>query len=282
MCPVRLLIAITMSIIAIAILLPAVQDARAAEGPLTAVQIVEKSQLAFYSAADDMKARVTMNLIDAKGNTRSRVMSMLRKDTDNAGNQKYFIYFHEPGDVRQMTFMVWKYTEKEDDRWIFVPAVDLIRRIAADDKRSSFVGSDFTYEDISGRGVSSDTHTLTGEEPMGDRACYVIESVPVEESDYARKVSWIDKETFLPIKESYFDVHGELYREFTADAIESVSVEKEGTSVTFPTVVKRTMTNLKKGHRTEVSFESIEYDIGLDDKDFSERNMRRPPRPWIK
>src|SRR4030067_1387473 len=98
-------------------------------------------------------ARVPMNLIDKDGHARTRVMTMLRRDTDEKGNQKYFIYFHEPGDVRQMTFMVWKYADKEDDRWIFIPAVDLVRRIAADDKRSSFVGSDFTYTDVSGRGV---------------------------------------------------------------------------------------------------------------------------------
>ncbi len=277
----RLRIALTMSFIALSAAILHFAAARAEEGALTAAQIIEKSNLAFYSAADDMKARVTMNLIDDKGNTRTRVMSMLRKDTGTEGNQKYFIYFHEPGDVRQMTFMVWKYTEKEDDRWIFVPAVDLIRRIAADDKRSSFVGSDFTYEDISGRDVGSDTHTVTGEEPVGDKTCYVIESVPVEESDYTKKVSWIDKDTFLPIKESYFDAQGELSREFTAEAIESVSGEKDGKAMAFPTVVKRTMANVKRGHRTEVSFESIVYNIGLDDKDFSERNMRRPPREWI-
>ncbi len=277
----RLLIVFTMSFIALTAAHLLTANAYAEEGALTAAQIIEKSNLAFYSVADDMKARVTMNLIDDKGNERTRVMSMLRRDTDNVGNQKYFIYFHEPGDVRQMTFMVWKYTEKEDDRWIFVPAVDLIRRIAADDKRSSFVGSDFTYEDISGRDVGSDTHTLTGEEPMGDKTCYVIESVPVEESDYTKKISWIDKETFLPIKESYFDTQGELFREFTAGKIEAISGETDGKPLTFPTVVKRTMANIKRGHRTEVSFESIKYNIGLDDGDFSERNMRRPPRGWI-
>jgi outer membrane lipoprotein-sorting protein len=257
------------------------RESYAEEGQLDAVQIIEKSQLAFYSAADDMKARVTMNLVDSGGNTRTRVMSMLRRDTDDKGNQKYFIYFHEPGDVRQMTFMVWKDVEKEDDRWIFVPAVDLIRRIAADDKRSSFVGSDFTYEDISGRDIASDTHTLAGEESIGDRTCHVIESVPVDETDYSKKVSWIDKETFLPLRESYYDRQGEMFRQFTADEVKNIVVGTGEQIASFPTVVKRTMTNLKKNHRTEVSFDSITYNIGLDDKDFSERQMRRPPRNWI-
>jgi len=248
---------------------------------LTADKIIEKSQLAFYSQGDDMKARVTMDLIDSKGGVRKRVMSMLRRNTDSEGDQKYFIYFHEPGDVRQMTFMVWKYPEKEDDRWIFVPAVDLIRRIAADDSRSSFVGSDFTYEDISGRDVTSDTHKLLGEEALGERMSYMVESVPLSAGDYARKVSWIDKETFLPLKESYYDSHDRLFREFTADRIETIVVEQAGGTLSLPTVTKRTMTNIKRDHRTEVNFDSVVYNIDLNDKDFSERNMRRPPRAWI-
>jgi outer membrane lipoprotein-sorting protein len=250
-------------------------------GQMTASDIVQKSQLAFYSAGNDMSARVTMDLIDAKGNKRTRVMSMLRRNTDERGDQKYFIYFHEPGDVRQMTFMVWKYTEKDDDRWIFVPAVDLIRRIAADDKRSSFVGSDFSYEDISGRDVSSDTHELLGDEKINGKECYLIQSIPVDEVDYARKLSWIDKITFLPLQESYFDLQDELFRQFTAVETKEITVEQDGKTIALPTVVKRTMTNIKRNHRTEVNFESISYNIGLDDKDFSERNMRRPPRSWI-
>ena len=83
-------------------------------GQLTAAEIVRKSQIAFYSAGDDMKTRVTMELIDAKGNKRTQVMSMLRRNMEEEGDRKYFIYFHEPGDIRQMTFMIWKYTEKEE------------------------------------------------------------------------------------------------------------------------------------------------------------------------
>ena len=223
---------------------------------LTATRIIEKSQLAFYYPGDDMKARVTMELIDKKGGKRVRVLTMLRLNEEDGGNQKYFIYFHEPGDVRQMTFMVWKYPQKDDDRWIFVPAVDLIRRIAANDKRSSFVGSDFSYEDISGRDVSSDTHELIGEETIEGRDCYLVQSIPVDEADYSKKLSWIDKKTFLPLKESYYDSQGELFRRFSADEIEEISTERAVQTVLLPPINKQTMTNVKRNHMTEVKLES--------------------------
>ncbi len=248
----------------------------------SAVQITEKSQFAFYYQGEDMKAKVIMELIAKGGGKRTRVMTMLRRNETEGGNQKYFIYFHKPGDVRRMTFMVWKYPAKEDDRWIFVPAVDLIRRIAADDKRSSFVGSDFTHEDVSGRDVASDSHSLLRSEKLAERDCYVIESNPKEPTEYTKRLSWINKKTFLPLKEEYYDAQNELYRIFTADKIEDIKIGEGTDDNVFPTVTHRTMKNLKTGHRTEVVYKSVSYNLGLKDKDFSERHMRRPPRSWIR
>ncbi len=249
---------------------------------LTARQIIDKSQLAFYYQGEDMKAKVRMELIDKDGGRRIREMTMLRIDEEDGGNQKYFMYFHEPGDVRRMTYMVWKDPVKDDDRWIFIPAVDLIRRISADDKHSSFVGSDFTYEDISGRDVASERHEIIRTEKLGDKECYVIQSIPGEGSVYTKRGSWIDKQIFLPLKEEFYDVQNELSRVFTADKIEEITVGQGEQAKVFPTVTRRTMKNVKTGHRTETSFDSVSYNTGLKDGDFSERRMRRPPGSWIR
>jgi len=156
-----------------------------------------------------------------------------------------------------------------------VPAVKMVRRLAADDSRSSFVGSDFTYEDVSGRDVAADTHRLTGEEPCGDRTCHVVESVPVDdEAEFGRKVSRIDTLTFLPITEEYYDRQGELARVYTAEEIVDVGGH--------PTAVRRVMTDVKRGHRTEVVFDDVAYDTGLDADLFAERSLRRPPSDWIR
>ena len=252
----------------------AVAPFRADAADVSADEIMEKSHDAFYYAADDMKTKVTMSLIDDGGSTWERVLTLLRIDDAETAGQKYFVYFHRPGDVRDMTFMVWKYADAADDRWLFIPAVDLIRRISADDKRSSFVGSDFTYEDVSGRAPSEDTHTYVRAEAIDGRDAHVIESVPKEGADFSRKLSWIDAETFLPLKEEYYDAQQELARVFTAEKIETVGG--------VPTIVERTMNNVKAGHRTEVTYADTEYDGGLEDGDFSERNMRKPPRGWTR
>lgn len=247
-----------------------------AQEELTAEKIVKKSQQAFYYAGKDMKAKVLMQLISKSGKERIRELTMLRLNQGDNGQQKYYMYFHRPADVRQMTFMVWKYPGKNDDRWLYVPAIKLVRRIAADDKNSSFVGSDFTYEDVSGREVSEDTHTLSGEEALNGKSVYVVESIPKDKKSayYSRKVSWIDKESFLPLKEEYYDQRGDLLKTFTADKVESVA----GTA----TIMQRTMANAQSGHRTVVTFEAVNYDVGLKDNIFSERYLRNAPREWIR
>ncbi len=249
-----------------------------AQEKLTAAEIVDRAQAAFYSPGADMKARVVMDLINADGKKRTRVLSMLRKNLPGGREQRYFLYFHEPGDVRRTAFLVWKYPEKDDDRWIFIPAVNMTRRIAARDSRSSFVGSDFSYEDISGRDLVADAHTMVREEKLGDSACYVIQSTPKAASDFLRKLSWIDKTLWLPLKEEYYDAQNQLARVFTADKIEAISASGK----TYPTIVKRTMKNVQSGHRTEVVFESVSYDVGIPPDIFTERSLQQPPEKWIR
>jgi hypothetical protein len=250
--------------------------------PVNADQIMQRSQRAYYFAGEDAKGMMTMKLIDQKGNTRQRVMTMLRRNQQNSGEQKYFIYFHEPGDVRRLTFMIWKYPEREDDRWIYIPAVDLIRRIAAEDKYSSFVGSDFSYEDVSGRDPSEDDHNILGDEMVDGRNAFVIESIPRTPASFTRRVSWIDKESFLPLKSEYYDVQGQLQRVFTANVIEDIAAGEGDNRRIYPTIMKRTMENVRTGHRTEVTVTSVSYNLGFRDDDFSERHMRRPPSAWIR
>ena len=236
-------------------------------------EIIRKSQEAFFYSGKDMQARVKMALIAKTGQERLRELTMLRMN-GSGGDQKYFMYFHNPGDVRGMSFMVYKYPNKDDDRWLFIPSINLVNRIAARDSRSSFVGSDFTYEDVSGRDIEADTYKYIKEETLQGKPCHVIESTPKSPTEYIRKISWIDKTTYLPLKEEYYDVQGALYKVFTAEKVEMVG----GLSA----VTKRTMSNVKSGHKTEVVFEGIAYNVGLSDDLFSERYLRKPPEKWIK
>jgi outer membrane lipoprotein-sorting protein len=246
--------------------------ARAADP--SADEIVKRSLETFYYAGNDMRAKVQMKLINPQGKVRERDMTMLRINLGKSGDQRYYIYFHNPADVRGTSFMVWKYPAREDDRWIFVPTLRLVKRIAADDKRSSFVGSDFTYEDVSGRDLEDEAHVLVRKEDLGGRPTYVVESRPKSAADYSRRLTWIDSERWLPLKEEYLDARNEPFRTFTADKVEQAGK--------YWTVTARSMKNLQSGHRTEVVYQEVGYDVGLKQDIFTERYLRDAPSQWVR
>jgi outer membrane lipoprotein-sorting protein len=232
--------------------------------------IVNKANIVAYYQGDDGKATVKMTITSKQGQKRQREFNILRKDVSDGGDQKYFVYFQRPADVRKMTYMVLKHTgpAKDDDRWLYLPALSLVKRIAAGDKRTSFVGSDFLYEDVSGRSLEEDTHELIETTDQ----MYVVKNVPKQpdtvEFNYFN-VS-IDRKTYVPMKMEFYDKDDKLYR-----LIESKKVEK---IQDFHTVVQSVVTNLKTDSKTEMEFSDVKYNIGLDDSIFTERYLQRPPR----
>lgn len=114
---------------------------------------VNEMLLAHYYSQTDAKSEISMRIVNRQGQVRQRRLTMLRLNQAPGGDQFYYIYFHEPADVKGMSFLVLKHLGRDDDRWLYLPAIDLVKRIATSDKRTSFAGSDFTYEDVSGRAL---------------------------------------------------------------------------------------------------------------------------------
>ena len=239
---------------------------------MTADEIIEKSNIAYYYAGEDGKATAKMYIKDARGRERYREITILRKDIKDGGRQNYYVYFHEPADVSKMVFMVWKQVEGDDDRWLYMPAIDLVKRIATSDKRSSFAGGVFTYEDVSGRRTSDDVHTLLREEKISGKDAYVIKNVPKDADlvEFDHYISWIDKSTFLPIKGEYYDKNGKMFR--------TIEVEKTGVIDGYPTSLKGTGKNLETGLTTTIEFVDVKYNIGIKEKIFNERYLKKPPK----
>jgi outer membrane lipoprotein-sorting protein len=251
-----------------------VLEAAAQDGD--ALAIMNDSHKTYYYAGDGGHAKVSMVLTDKKGRTREREFWMVRRDVEDMGDQRYFTYFLKPADVSRTGFLVHKNAEGSDSRWLYIPSLDLVKRIAANDSGSSFVGSDFAYEDVSGRLPIMDNHEILGEDTVNDRTVLKIKNTPKEAktADYAYRISYIDKENHLPLKEEYFDKKDRLARVFDALTVEDV----EG----FPTATKRRMTNTRKGSFTVLTFTDMTYVATLDADAFSERMLKNPPRKYTR
>jgi uncharacterized protein YxjI len=243
-----------------------------AEDPPDVERIVRETNRVVYYQGDDGRARATMTIRDAKGRERVKEFTILRRDIgDDDRDQRFYVYFHAPSDERGTSFMVWKHLTKEDDRWLYLPALDVQKRIAATDKRTSFVGSHFFYEDVSGRRLSDDHHELV---EVTD-TYYVMKHTPKDPDvvEFDSYTMWIHKASFIPVEVKY-EKDGEVYRVAKTLGVKDVQGYK--------TVTKSQMTDLRTGGSTTMDYSTVEYDVGLTDELFTERYLRNPPAEYLK
>ncbi len=235
--------------------------------------IVKKANhVAFYQGKDG-RAKFSVTITDSQGRKRYRKLTLLRKNmSSHDGDQKYYAYFHRPADIRKTVFLVWKHLTKADYRWLYLPALDLVKRIAASDKRTSFVGTDFFYEDISGRRITDDHHKLI----KTSNNYYVLKNTPKDPGsvEFSYYNMWIHRKTFVVVKTEYYDKNGKKYRVY-----ESLKVQ---TIQGYPTVIKSRMKDLRSNNETIAVVTNVKYNIGLPKDIFTERYLKRPPMKYIK
>jgi len=247
-------------------------------GDLSVETIVTRANRVAYYQGRDGRAEVAMEIVDAQNRTRKRQFTILRRDDepsqDFAGDQRFFVYFQAPPDVRDTVFMVWKHVAagRSDDRWLYLPDLDLVKRIAASDERSSFVGSHFFYEDVSGRNTAEDNHELL---EVTD-TYYVLDNTPKDPGlvEFAHYKMWIHRDSFLPVQTDYYDQRGEVYRRYKVEEVSKI----QG----YLTVTRSKMTDLRTGGHTTITYRKVAYDVDLPKDIFTQRYLRKPPMEHIK
>jgi outer membrane lipoprotein-sorting protein len=241
-------------------------------------EITKKAHLAAYYFGKDGRAQMLMKVYAKGAETPIKKMFyILRLNLEEGGEQMFYTYFVKPSDIKRTTFLVHKHINKDDYRRLYIPASDKVIPIAGNRKQDPFMGSDFTYEDVSGRHFSKDNHTLVGEEKMGGVDCYITESVPRKKEDKIAKMkSWIDKKTYIPMRVDFYNHDGKVYRKYEALSIQDI----DG----FPTVMVRVMTSPLEGTHTEliVNPKNVAYNVGLTKDIFTERSLKNPPAQYLK
>jgi hypothetical protein len=227
-------------------------------------------------------ADVYITMTDAQGNIRKRKLKLLIDDGDKAARKSY-VEFVEPQDVKgtRVLSLEKSNAEQDPDRWIYLPALRKVRRIAGADQTQSFVGTDFTYEDMSITdgvvGVQHHRYTILREETIKDnsgvdRRCWVIEAVPttkkqIDQGLYGKRVIWVEQQHFTAVQEHYFNKGGQLFKIRTSSDITAFSAAG-GSTEWRPNLFS--MKNLITGHSTDVRFEQV-LDQPIDAKIFTRR-----------
>ena len=233
---------------------------------VSGLQIVEN----VYNRAvgEDMTADLTMTLINSSGKERVRKIKQFSRDFGEI--EKKIMFFVKPADVKNTSFMTWGYDEegKNDDQWIYLPALKKTKRISSDSKSDYFMGSDFTYDDLGDRHPTQDTHTILREEELNGEACYVVESTPKDEDYmYSKTITWIIKDKWIGLKKDFYDEDEDLLKTLTVEKYEDIKG--------FLIINHTEMKNVQKDHKTVMELKNIEVDTGISKSKFTERMMTR-------
>ncbi len=254
------------------LLLALTLPAMAAEG-ITALQVMEKNF--FVTKVRTLKTDSTMVLINDRGQTRERKSTTLAKLQKNGIDSRLLVKFLSPADIKGTGFLQVEHSNADDDQWIYLPALKKTRRLVANNKKDSFVGSDFSYGDILLPKVELYKHTLLRVEPLDGQECYVIESIPRDDnvkrdSGYSKKITWVKKDNFLEIKVEYYDTSGRLLK--TQNVSDHKLVEPDTQRWI---ALRREMVNHQTQHKTIFTFDRYEAGVPVAEDAFTTRAIER-------
>ncbi len=247
-------------LVAFAVVLPAWTET------LTGEQIMQKVDA--REQPKTSKQTTTMKLIDKRGHERVRSVVGYAKDYGDV--EKSVMIFKKPADVKGVGFLSYSYEEigKDDDSWLFLPALGKSRRISGSSQNDDFMGTDFTYDDMGGRKVAEDTHTFIKEETVDGNLCWVVESVPKEKGSlYSKKIAWIRQDVLIPVKVEYYDKKGKLLKVLNNSGITQISG--------LWTIQKMEMKNVQKKHTTIITFDNTEFNVSVNDSYFTVASLER-------
>jgi len=233
---------------------------------LTGKKIIEK--VYNRDEGDDRRGKLTMTLINARNDQRIREIKQFDKDFGK--EEKKIMFFISPADVRNTSFMNWSYDDpaKDDDQWIYLPALGKVKRISSDSKDDYFMGSDFTYDDLGDRHPDEDTHKLMKTETINGEECYVVESLPKESGYmYSKTVTWVIKDKWIGLQKKFYDEDG--------DYLKTLNVKDYKDFDGILVITHSEMHNVQKDHKTVMKYKDIKLNTGIDSGYFTERIMTR-------
>lgn len=230
---------------------------------VTSFEVAKKSE-DVMSGFKDSTSKMQMTLVNAAGQKKIRTMKM--KVLEGEDEDKSLMEFITPADVKGTKFLSYEHVNKDDDQWLYLPALKRVKRIASKNKSGAFMGSEFSYEDLSAFNVKKYSYE-EGEATLS-ASLYTIVSKPISKySGYTKLISFINASTFLVQKIEYYDRKKELLK---------VAVFEDYQN--FGDVVrigKITMSNVQNDKTTILVWSDQKVKTGLRSKDFHKRYLKK-------
>lgn len=245
--------------------------AGAASAAPTAEEIMKQDFLA--SKVGDSTQDATFRLFNAQGQERVRETTGETKLLPGTTDNRRVVVFNSPADIRGTKTLLVEHSGADDDIWIYLPAMKKVRRLVASNKKDSFVGTDFSYGDVIGHKVEDWSHKLVREEKFGGFDCWVIESTPktpqvADTSGYSKRISWIDKRSYVAVRTDIFDRQGAFLKRLTQQDVQEVDPKNHRWQP-----MRLIAENAQTNHKTIIELKNFKANVGVSDAAFTPRAL---------
>ena len=217
-------------------------------------------------APKDISSELNMEIINKKGRKRTSKIKSISKDN----SKKQLLWFLSPADDKGISYLKIEHKNQDDEIRLWLPAFKKIRRISSKKKADSFMGSDLSYEDMTSRQTKDYNFSIIKEDLIDKKSCYLLESKPNGiKSEYSKHLTWVTKDTYLPLKEESYDKNNELLK---SKIFKYIAVDS------FNLISEIFVENVQKKSNTRLIFSELRINANIQDKLFQEKNMKRLPR----
>lgn len=221
------------------------------------------------SGYGDLQVELRMVLRTSRGKETERALRIRQLEVPEDAD-KVMVVFDAPANIRGTALLSHGHIEGDDDQWLYLPALARTKKIASRNKSGPFVGSEFSFEDLSPRDVSKYTYEYIREEELDGQAAYVVDRFPEDQySGYKRQRIWLDKAHLRTLRIDYYNRQDKLTKRLRASGYQLY----EGR---YHKPAFMQMQNLKSGKSTDLHWQDYTFRVGLSaDRDFSVASLRR-------
>lgn len=216
----------------------------------------------------DLQAQMSMLLKNRHGEESLRQMRVRSLEVEDDGD-KSLIVFDEPRDVKGTALLTFSHKVKDDDQWLYLPALKRVKRIASRNKSGPFMGSEFAFEDLASQEVEKYTYKYIRDDELDGKSVFVMERYPVSKySGYTRQLTWVDKERYIPSKIEFYDRKNALLKVLVFRGYKQY-LDK------FWRADEMFMDNKQTGKSTLLTWKDYKFRTGLKDSDFTRNSLKR-------
>jgi outer membrane lipoprotein-sorting protein len=224
----------------------------------------DKRSNGFVDSSSNMK----MTLINRHGESSTRELRVRAMEVEGDGDKSMTI-FDTPADVKGTALLTYSHKVKNDDQWLYLPALAKIKRMSSSNKSGPFMGSEFAFEDLGSQEVEKYRWTFLKEEQLDGVDTFVVERIPVDrKSGYTKQVLWIDKAEYYAIKIDFYDRKKSLLKTLNSSDFKQYKDK-------FWRAHLMVMKNHQTGKSTDLVWSNIEFGQGYKARDFAKNSLKR-------